>query len=471
MRSTVERELKLDLDPAFALPELPGEPIEGRVFTSTYHDTPDRSLGRAGITLRRRVENGSSLWQLKLPRADDARMELEEAGGPTGPPEALARLLAAHLRHGGLEPVATLRTRRSGVRVVDGERRIAEVTVDEVEVIEDGKHAGGFAELEVELVDAGEPADLERLGTLLLRSGARRSSGAPKLMRVLELPAQGTLAKHASLSEHVRSFLVAQLNEIEAHDPGVRLGEDAENVHRFRVATRRTRALIRATRPLYGRALRPLGTELRWLAGLLGPVRDLDVLIAHLRDEIDTLDVDAPDGAEIVRALGEQREQSRRALVEAMSSPRYATLLDLFVRSIALLPPLAADATAATIAEAELRKLRKAARELPKGPSDAELHRLRIEAKRARYAAELALLGGANGAERVVDSAKRLQDAIGEHQDAVVAEERLRAFAAGPGAVAAGRLIERERARRARMRSAYPAALEAALHAGRKAFD
>ena len=271
MRSTVERELKLDLDPAFALPELPGEPLEHRVFTSTYHDTADRSLGRAGITLRRRVENGSSLWQLKLPRADDARLELEEAGGPVGPPESLARLLAAHLRHGGLEPVATLRTRRTGVRVIDGERRIAEVTVDEVDILEDGKHAGGFAELEVELVDAGEPDDLERLGTLLLRAGARRSSGAPKLMRVLDLPPEPAAEQNASLSEQIRSFLVAQLHELEAHDPGVRLGEDPEDVHRFRVATRRTRALIRATRPLLRRHVAPLAVELRWLAGLLGP--------------------------------------------------------------------------------------------------------------------------------------------------------------------------------------------------------
>ena len=68
VRETLERELKLDVNGAFALPELPGSPLPERTFTSTYHDTPARSLGRAGITLRRRVENGTSLWQLKLPR-------------------------------------------------------------------------------------------------------------------------------------------------------------------------------------------------------------------------------------------------------------------------------------------------------------------------------------------------------------------------------------------------------------------
>jgi CHAD domain-containing protein len=69
-----------------------------------------------------------------------------------------------------------------------------------------------------------------------------------------------------------------------------------------------------------------------------------------------------------------------------------------------------------------------------------------------------------------VDALKQVQDVIGEHQDAVVAEERLRALARARTAVAAGRLIERERARRSARREAYPEAVAVALRAGRKAF-
>jgi len=59
-------------------------PLEPRTLTSTYFDTPDRALARAGVTLRRRVENRKGLWQLKLPGKGE-RLELESPGGPAGP--------------------------------------------------------------------------------------------------------------------------------------------------------------------------------------------------------------------------------------------------------------------------------------------------------------------------------------------------------------------------------------------------
>jgi CHAD domain-containing protein len=469
MRSSVERELKLDLDPDFALPALPGDSLASRVFTSTYHDTPTRSLGRAGITLRRRVENGKSLWQLKLPRDGSAttRAELEEAGGPAGPPDGLARLLHGHVRHGRLEPVATLRTRRRGVRVLDDGRRVAEVTLDTVDVLDAGRRAGGFAEVEVELLD-GDDRDLARLGKTLEGAGARASNGEPKLMRVLELPPREEPPTDAPFLDHLRHLLEAQLRELEAHDPGVRLGEVADDVHRFRVATRRTRALIRATRPILGDSLAPLGEQLEHLADVLGPVRDLDVLLARLELQVARLDVDEAAGRELLLGLAAERDQSRARLLDTLASPSYADTLQAFEAAIATLAPL--DADAGSIARDAFRKLRKAAARLPHDPSDDELHRLRIKAKRARYAAELAALGGGKAPASAVNALKKVQDVIGEHQDAVVVEERLRRLARARTGLAAGRLIAAERRRKRELRAAYPAAVESALAAGRKAF-
>ena len=67
LRETHERELKLAVPPGFTLPEIPGDKLDPQIFTSTYHDTVDRALTRAGITLRRRVQDRRGLWQLKLP--------------------------------------------------------------------------------------------------------------------------------------------------------------------------------------------------------------------------------------------------------------------------------------------------------------------------------------------------------------------------------------------------------------------
>jgi CHAD domain-containing protein len=111
------------------------------------------------------------------------------------------------------------------------------------------------------------------------------------------------------------------------------------------------------------------------------------------------------------------------------------------------------------VAARELRRLRKAVAALPNDPSDDELHAIRIRGKRARYAAELAADAGTKRAAAVVERAKTLQDVIGSHQDAVVAEEKLRELLDGHGgrtALAAGRVIERQRERKREARREFP---------------
>lgn len=474
----LERERKLDPPAGFQLPELPGNPLPSRSFTSTYHDTEDRALARAGVTLRRRVEDRKGLWQLKLPQ-EEGRLELEAPGGPSAPPDELRRLLAGLTRRGPLAPVAVLRTQRGGVRVRENGRSLADVTLDAVAVLDGRRVRDRFVELEVELLD-GDAADLERLATALAEAGALPGDGRPKLFRVLGLTGEGAapLRRKAPADEHVKAAIRTRVEALLAHDPGTRLGADPEDLHDLRVAVRRLRAILRAARdllePAWTEALR---AELRWLGGILGPVRDLDVLVEHLRVEAQSLD---PPERRAVRRfialLEEEREGARAAMLDAMESERYFGLLDRLEQAPAALP-LRPDAGAGLeeIAAREFRRLRKAVAALPREPADDELHAVRIRGKRARYAAELAEPVAGKRATRFLRVAKRFQDVVGEHQDAVVAEERVRALASRlrgqRAALAAGRLVERERQRRLEARQAFPKAWKQLEKSGRRAWS
>jgi CHAD domain-containing protein len=472
MLETHERELKLTPTPGFELP--PGRGARSRSFTSTYHDTEDGRLAALGITLRRRLESGKSVWQLKLPLAS-GRRELEEAGGPREVPEALRRLLPAVTRGHQLQPVATLRTRRSSVRVQENGSR-AEIALDKVSIMEGRRVRETFEELEVELL-AGTERALARIGKRLRKAGAEKGDGRPKLFRVLAFdgPAAGP-ASDAPPLEHLRSMLAEQVGQALRHDPGVRLDADPDDLHDLRVATRRLRAVLRAARPLLDREwAEALRSELSWLGSALGPVRDLDVLLAHLREEIAALPSEERAPARrLVKALGAEREDARAGMLAALASDRYLALLDALVEASRAPRTVADDVPLATIAAREFRRLRKAMRNLPPEPSPEEIHAVRIKAKRARYAAELAEGAVGKKASRFVTKAKRFQDVAGEHQDALVAEERIRALLGSVRglrvAFAGGLLVERERERRAAARAALPAAWRKLERAGARAW-
>jgi CHAD domain-containing protein len=117
------------------------------------------------------------------------------------------------------------------------------------------------------------------------------------------------------------------------------------------------------------------------------------------------------------------------------------------------------------LAARESRRLRKAGEGLGPDSTDEELHRSRILGKRARYAAELASPELGKASRRFLVRAKALQDVLGAHQDAIVAEARLRGLLAeapsSGAAFAAGRLVERERQRRREARGQLPKAWRA----------
>jgi CHAD domain-containing protein len=470
MKETLEREIKLAPEEGFVLPELGGRRLPTRVFISTYHDTQDLRLARNGVTFMHRVEDGSGLWQLKLPR-DAARLELELPGPPARPPAEMVSLLPAYLRGAALVPVARLRTRREGILA-----RGAEIVDDSVAVLEGQHVTRRFREVEVELLDGDERA-LRRLAKELRRAGAHPTGALqPKLYRALDLP--GTLEMRVSTEktppgEALGIAFEAEYRALLDHDPGTRRGDDPEDLHQLRVATRRLRAFLRAARPLLeSEWATSLREELGWLGAHLGPARDLDVMLGRLRAEVAALGDDADAASGLLEALEEERAAAYRDVVETLGGERYFALLDRI--EAAASPPLTGDETPlAAIFAREAKRMRRVFGELGDEPEDDALHASRISVKRARYAADLAAHElGAAGAEFVA-VAKRLQDILGDHQDAVVAQARIRDWAAASptpeSSFAAGRLVQLERDRMAAARAAWPGTWKKLNAAARRA--
>ena len=263
-------------------------------------------------------------------------------------------------------------------------------------------------------------------------------------------------------AHRLRELLAAQRRALLTHDPGTRLGDDPENLHLHRVAARRARAYLRAARaqvdPDWRRELDEL---LRLLAAATGPVRDLDVLLEHVQPQLRGLHAEEAQGAgTLVWELAQRREHAHRRLEEALDDDGYRELLGR-LHFPARLRDGASSVPLEQLARQEFRRLGKAVAQLGKHPDDRAVHRLRILLKHARYAAELAP-PAAEARRAFVDAAKGLQELLGEHHDAVVAEEILRTStvvdARTGAAFVAGRLAERQAARRERVQAQLPPA-------------
>ncbi|MBM3677607.1 MAG: CYTH and CHAD domain-containing protein [Actinobacteria bacterium] len=514
MREHLERELKLRPRAGFVLPELGGESLPTRIFVSTYHDTADLALARHGVTFRYRIEDGAGLWQLKLPKGV-ARIELEEPGAPARPPAEMTALLVAYVRDRPLVPVARLRTRREGVRA-----RGAEIVDDSVAVMEGPRVTRRFREVEIDLLE-GDERTLRRLEKEIRAAGADAAETTPKLYRALDLTLPAGPVEVTPSTPPVEALGLAleeQLRRLLAHDPGTRLGTDIEDLHQLRVSTRMLRAYLRTARALVDRRWADdLRVELGWLGRALGPARDLDVLLewlsadvsevgngapegaallAHVEAErgparkvvlealsserylllLEWLSADvsevgngAPEGAALLAHVEAERGPARKVVLEALSSERYLLLLDRLEQAVA--PPASGDTTPlGRIWAKETKRLRAAVKALGKNPPDERLHAVRIDVKRARYAAALAAHELGKAGARFVEAAKAAQDVLGEHQDSVIAEERIAAWAAErPSAKRfAARLVEREHERQYEARRSWPAAWKELDAAARK---
>jgi CHAD domain-containing protein len=486
--AALEREAKLMAPSGLALPDLaalvPGATavaLPELRLDATYYDTADLRLARWGITLRCREGEPGPPWTVKLPDGDRgpvlARREVRFDGPADEVPDPAADLVLASTRTRVLEPVAQLTTIRRPVEIRghDGQL-LVEVVDDTVSVSSSRRPAGCFREVEIELRAPGPRGEgLQDAATsLLIGAGCSAEAPMPKLVRALGEPATRPpdvvvipLTADATVVDLVRHTLARSVAQILRHDPGVRLGDDPEDVHQLRVGARRLRSDLRSFVPLLERdRLVPVRAELGWLGTVVGAVRDTDVLADRLGAHIAGLaETDAPGGARLLRRLAGEADQARSVMLSALRNARYLELLDTVI-DLAATPPFGESSVltersprkvAAKIARGPWRRLVDAVDGLDPEPSDAELHQVRILAKRCRYAIEAVapIVGpAAYFAAAVAD----VQTVLGDHQDTVVAESWLRnAAAVIPDAgVVAGQLIALERSQRIGLRAQWP---------------
>ena len=242
--------------------------------------------------------------------------------------------------------------------------------------------------------------------------------------------AEHTDSTAMSVALRVQNSLRAEFGRLEEMAVAVRAA-DAEALHQFRVSARRARAVIRAARPVVGDYYATLDLELRWLGAETGDARDLEVLQANLEPVIAELDVDTEGGLAILAVVRADQEVARQRVLNALLSERFAELLE---------------------------RLWKARRRLGDDPTDIALHAIRIKVKRTRYAVDVLIGREAEASRELTKALRNPQNLIGVHQDAHVAEERIRDYAVSGAELAAGRIIERERGIRAKVRQRLPAA-------------
>jgi CHAD domain-containing protein len=427
-----EQELTFDVDADWTLPDLSAVvPDGGRVETAThdlsatYYDTERSTLRQLGFTMRRRSGGDDAGWHLKIP-ADDARTEVQSKAAGSRPPAVLTRRVAGVVGDQRVGPVATIRTTRHTSRVftADGDL-VLEVADDQVVGERPDSDAGAieWREVEVELGEAGADGDLDRVAALFGGSGARPATVQRKINHVLGEP---TLSELEGMPGVIVAYVREQCERILVGDVCLRDDPTSEAVHKTRVAIRRLRSALRLFSDAFFGVPEGFDNDLRWLAALLSPIRDGDILARRLVHELDRLpaeDIVGPVRAEVTKSLDRERTAGIAHWREAWTDERYRRLLATLNDWYASVP---VSQEAAVDAERVLKKVRREVdRRLSRAEKPDDLHSARKAAKRLRYAGDL-LVDEIGGAAKAAKRAKRLQTTLGDHQDLVVAAEWLR---------------------------------------------
>ena len=367
MGASLERELKVEVDDSFHVPDLSAligvsiVSLPEVALEATYYDTARYNLGRWGATLRHRTSSaGSQTWTLKLPAAtpedDDAggglsgaidRDELDFEGPADKIPADAVAVLRTYLREDVVIPVAVLNTRRRRNLLMSATDTLAEMDDDIVDYRAADGRTGSFRELEIELAADGPLPILRRIHDVLVAAGVSDAAAQPKLFRALGgtpepavRPAAGW-SRSMSTTELVATVLARSVGRLLRDDPRIRLGDDPAALARWRAELGRLAAALEDTH----RVLDPAWSEevasgLEQLREHVDGPADLDLLLGRLNAGASRLlPEDQRAASELVDILASQRKTHHEPLADHLDSSGYLDLVDGLVAAAAD-PPL-----------------------------------------------------------------------------------------------------------------------------------
>lgn len=225
------------------------------------------------------------------------------------------------------------------------------------------------------------------------------------------------------------------------NDAGVRVRASTESVHQMRVSQRRLRTAMRVfSRWTDDDWKARIAPDLKWLRGLLGDVRDLDVFVDSTLPALAAADIDATRWTDALERAKTERAAARERVREALASPRYARVALAWLQWLAQLARRDArdDGAGRSLLRHAKKRVRRYYRGLASTPKlttiDETLrHHARIDAKYLRYTLEFfaPIVSRATRTD-TARTLSRIQSVLGDGNDAAVALHYLEAMNVEP---------------------------------------
>jgi inorganic triphosphatase YgiF len=453
-----EVELKLGVTPEdiAALRSCPGftnalhNPTH-EVLDSVYFDSDERFLRDHGLTLRVRHIEDKRIQTIKSADQGIGLFERSEWEQPIEGDQpdlssvkdtALGEILTDDVRK-ALKPVFETKIERTAYHL-NGEGADIVMAIDEGQIVATDS-SRPVSEIELELKQ-GTPADLFRIARDILNIVPAHLEFKSKPERGYELVEKTEIAAETASDPELvmgmsagRAFTLvgrACLRHLVANVPAM-LARDGTALHQMRVALRRLRAAMSLFSPVTSDdRVEAIKTELRWLAQELGPARDLDTLILEVIKPLRQQHRNEPGLASISKMFARKRVKCYRQAQAAVQSARFRALVLDTAEWVETGPWSTSDDALKcayrempieTYAAEQLSHRRKRIRRRGKriaelGPE--QLHRLRIQVKKARYATDFfsSLYRSKKSAKqcaKVRSSLMQLQNSLGRLNDIV----------------------------------------------------